>query len=78
MPVKLKPNQEPPYIAPTLRDGCVYKITSGYQAGWSFVKTAGNSIQYLAGNAGQSTGWDVSDVLDKPGTRYVEITLQEV
>lgn len=76
MPVKLKQGME--HTNPVLKEGCVYKIIAGYQAGWSFVKTNGNAIQYLSGNAGQSVGWDAITVLGKPGTRYVEITLQEV
>lgn len=76
MPVKLKQGVE--HTNPTLKDGCVYKIIAGYQMGWSFVKTPGNSIQYLSGSAGVCAGWDMVSVLEKPGTHYVEITLQEV
>lgn len=76
MPVKL--SQEVGYVPPPLKSGCVYKIIAGYQEGWAFVKTNGNYIQYLSATAGIDTGWDSATVLQKPGTRYVEITLQEV
>lgn len=75
MPVKLNLSAGP-YLPPPLKQGCVYKIISGYQEGWSFVKTSGNAIQYLSPIAGVPVGWDNASVLDKPNTRYVEITLQ--
>lgn len=77
MPVKLN-NSAEQYLPPPLKEGCVYKITAGYQEGRAFVKTNDNAIQYLSGSAGVSEGWDMDAVLEKPGTRYVEITLQEV
>lgn len=77
MPVKLNRSAYQ-YLPPPLKGGCVYKIISGYQEGWAFVKTKGNVIQYLSTIAGTSVGWDDASVLNKPGTRYVEITLQEV
>ena len=77
MPVKLNRSADQ-YMPPALKEGCVYKITAGYQEGWAFVKTNDNAIQYLSGIAGVDAGWDEVSVLEKPGTRYVEITLQEV
>lgn len=78
MPVKLKSVEETQYLPPPLRDGCVYKIIAGYQVGWSFVKTKDNTIHYLSNRAGVAVGWDMVNVLSKPDTRYVEVTLQEV
>ncbi|QHJ80667.1 MAG: hypothetical protein [Caudoviricetes sp.] len=75
MPVKLKPVVRT--SNPEVKQGCVYKIIAGYQAGWVFTVCHDGTIQYLSVTS-NSAGYDLREVLSKPGIVFTEVTLQEV